>query len=241
MTDQFSRTALLIGAEGVDRLKEAHVAVFGVGGVGGYACEALARSGVGAFDLVDDDTVSLTNINRQIIALHSTVGQPKAEVMRQRILDINPEARVTVRRCFFLPENQDSFPFTTYDYVVDAVDTVAAKVALAVKCREAGVPLIASMGAGNRLDGSRFRVTDLFGTSGDPLARTMRHELRKRGIDRLTVVCSDEPPVTPRAEETDEPLPPGKRALPGSAAFAAPVAGLLLAGWVVRELCGLNG
>ena len=240
MADQFSRVALLLGQEGVARLCRAHVAVFGVGGVGGYVCEALARSGVGAFTLVDNDEVSLTNINRQIIALHSTVGRPKAEVMRERILDINPEARVTVRQCFLLPDNQDTFDFSAYDYVVDAIDTVAAKVVLAVRCREAGVPLIASMGAGNRLDGSRFRVTDLFETSGDPLARTMRHELRKLGIDHLKVVCSDEPARTPRSGETEEPLPPGKRSLPGSAAFAVPVAGLLLAGQVVRDLCGIE-
>lgn len=240
MADQFSRTALLIGTEGVERLQKARVAVFGVGGVGGYACEALGRSGVGAFDLVDNDTVSLTNINRQIIALHSTVGRPKVEVMRDRLMDINPNVQVTIHPCFFLPENQDDFHFEDYDYVIDAVDTVAAKVALAVKCREAGVPLIASMGAGNRIDGSRFRVADLFSTSGDPLARAMRHELRKRGFAHLTVVCSDEPPLTPKNEGAGEALPPGKRALPGSAAFAAPVAGLLLAGQVVRDLCGIK-
>lgn len=236
MTDQFSRTALLIGREGIDRLQAARVAVFGIGGVGGYVCEALARSGVGALDLIDHDTVSLTNINRQLIALHSTIGMPKVEVMRQRLLDINPAIRVITRQEFLLPENQDTFPFNEYDYVVDAIDTVAAKVAIAVKCQEAGVPLVASMGAGNRLDGSKYRVTDLFTTSGDPLARAMRHELRKRGIEHLNVVCSDEPALTPLTPE-DETPPPGKRALPGSAAFAVPVAGLLLAGKVVRDLC----
>lgn len=237
MADQFSRTALLIGREGIERLRKARVAVFGVGGVGGYVCEALARSGVGALDLIDHDTVSLTNINRQIIALHSTIGMPKVEAMRQRLLDICPDITVTTRQEFLLPENRDTFPFAEYSYVVDAIDTVAAKVALAEACRDAGVPLIASMGAGNRLDGSKYRITDLFSTSGDPLARTMRHELRKRGITKLTVVCSDEPALTPAAPE-DEELPPGKRSLPGSAAFAVPVAGLLLAGQVVRELSG---
>ncbi|MCM1424400.1 MAG: tRNA threonylcarbamoyladenosine dehydratase, partial [bacterium] len=225
------------------------VAVFGVGGVGGYVCEALARSGVGALDLIDKDTVALSNINRQIIATHETVGRKKTDVMRERILSINPEAQVRVYPCFFLPENADSFPFAEYDYVVDAVDTVTAKIELVMRAKEAGVPIISSMGAGNKLDPLAFRVADLYETKVCPLARVMRRELKKRNVTHLKVVYSEEEPLTPlqgAADETevrdggaaeclpDEGVP--RRQTPGSAAFVPSVAGLLIAGEVVKEL-----
>jgi len=232
MADQFARTRLLLGDAAVERLALSRVAVFGIGGVGGYVCEALARSGVGRFDLIDSDTVDITNLNRQIIATHSTVGQYKVDVMRSRILDINPAAGVNVRRCFFLPETAAEFDFADYDYVVDAVDTVAAKVALVMACREKGVPIICSMGAGNKLDGSRFRVADIYQTSVCPLARVMRQEMKKRGVERLKVVFSDEPPLNVVSGTESR---PGKRS-PGSVAFVPSVAGLLIAGEVVREL-----
>ena len=234
MPDQFSRTRRLLGDGAMAALARARVAVFGVGGVGGYVCEALARSGVGAFDLVDDDTVSLTNLNRQIIALHSTLDRPKVEVMRERMLDINPDADVRVWRRFFLPENADEFPFAEYDYVVDAVDTVAAKIALIEKARAHGVPVISAMGAGNKLDPTRFRVADVYETEVCPLARVMRRECRKRGIERLKVVYSDEPPAACAAPEGE--LPPGKRQVPASMAVAPAAAGLVLASEVIRDL-----
>ena len=233
----FSRTEKLLGKAAMEKLAKSRVAVFGIGGVGGYVCEALVRSGVGAFDLVDSDVVSISNLNRQIIALRSTLGRYKTEAMRERMLDINPEADVRVYNCFFLPENRDEFPFTDYDYVVDAVDTVSAKLALAETAMENGVPLISSMGAGNKLDGSAFRVSDIFETHTDPLARVMRRELKKRGIERLKVVWSEEPPMNPRQEDAEED-PSGKpcRTPPGSVAFAPSAAGLILAGEVVRDL-----
>ena len=248
MMNQFARTQLLLGQPAMDRLSRARVAVFGIGGVGGYVCEALARSGVGAFDLIDDDKVCLTNLNRQIIATRKTVGRYKVEVMRERILEINPDAEVTVHQCFVLPENIESFPFDAYDYVVDAVDTVSAKLALVMRGDQTGTPVISSMGAGNKLDGSRFRIADIYETSVCPLARVMRRELKKRGIRRLKVVYSDEPPIRP----LDDPsiscrahcvCPPGtqrtctqRRDIPGSTAFVPSVAGLLIAGEVVRDL-----
>ncbi len=233
--EETSRTAMLLGEESVDRLARARVAVFGVGGVGGYACEALARAGVGAIDLFDGDTVSRSNINRQIIALQSTVGRDKVEVMRERIADINPDCRVTTHKVFYLPENADAYPFEEYDYIIDAVDTVAAKVELAVRADRTGVPLISAMGAGNKLDPTRFCVTDLFSTTACPLARVMRHELRKRGIGQLKVVFSDEPVhALPIASGTED---GGKRA-PGSVSFVPSVAGLILAGEVIKGLCG---
>ena len=185
MLNQFSRTQLLLGPEAMEKLKNARVAVFGIGGVGGYVCEALVRSGVGDFDLVDDDKVCLTNLNRQIIATRKTVGKYKTDVMKERILEINPDAEVTVHKCFFLPENADTFPFEEYDYVVDAVDTVTAKIALVMKSQEAGVPIISSMGAGNKLDASAFRVADIYKTKVCPLAKVMRRELKKRGVKKL--------------------------------------------------------
>lgn len=231
----FSRTELLLGAQAMEKLAASRVAVFGVGGVGGFVCEALARSGVGALDLTDSDTVSETNLNRQIIATRETIGRPKVEVMRERVLSIHPACRVTVNQCFFLPENAGEFPFDQYDFVVDAVDTVTAKLQIILAARGAGVPVISAMGAGNKLDPSRFRVGDVFQTTGDPLARVMRRELRRRGVDRLTVVWSDEEP-TPPAGEPGEAPPQGRRALPGSFAPVPAAAGLVLAAEVIRRL-----
>lgn len=224
MSDQFIRTRLLVGDEPLERLKNAKIAVFGVGGVGGYAVEALARSGVGTLHLYDDDTVSESNLNRQIAALHSTLGQPKAQVMARRILDINPDCQVRAVELFYLPENADSVDLSAYDYVVDAIDTVSAKLELAQRCHALGVPLISCMGSGNKLDPSGFRVTDLYKTQGCPLARVMRKELRRRGVPALKVVFSPE-----------EPRPTGVRT-PGSVSFVPGAAGLVLAGAVVRAL-----
>lgn len=195
MLTQFSRTELLFGKEAMDKLAGSKVAVFGIGGVGGYVCEALVRSGVGAFDLIDDDKVCLTNLNRQIIATRSTVGKYKTDVMRDRMLDINPNVEVEVHKCFFLPENADDFPWDSYDYVVDAVDTVTAKIALVMKCKEKNIPIISSMGAGNKLDGSQFKVADIYKTKVCPLAKVMRRELKKRGVKKLKVVYSEEIPT----------------------------------------------
>ena len=197
MLNQFSRTQLLLGKEAMDKLQNSRVAVFGIGGVGGYVCEALVRSGVGEFDLVDDDKVCLTNLNRQIIATRKTVGKYKTEVMKERILEINPDAKVNIHNCFFLPENADDFPFEEYDYVVDAVDTVTAKIALVMKAKEKNVPIISSMGAGNKLDGSQFKVADIYKTKVCPLAKVMRRELKKRGVRKLKVVYSEEIPTRP--------------------------------------------
>lgn len=227
MKEQFSRTGLLLGEEGVARLARAHVAVFGIGGVGGHCAEALARSGIGKFTLVDRDTVSLSNLNRQIVALHSTVGRLKTEVMRERILDINPEAEVRSAETFFLPENADSFDFSAFDYVVDAVDTVTAKVELVLRAFRAGCPIVSCMSAGNKLDPTRFEISDIYETSADPLARVMRRELRARGIPGLKVVWSRE-----------EPLSSGGNRVPGSVAFVPSAAGLVLASAVVRDLAG---
>ena len=234
MEEAFCRTRLLLGGEAMERLAAARVAVFGIGGVGGHAVEALARSGIGQLDLIDSDKVSVSNINRQLIATHSAVGRYKVDVMEARIRDINPRAVVRVFPCFFLPENAGQFPFEAYDYVVDAVDTVTAKIELVLKAQEAGVPVISSMGAGNKLDASAFRVADLYQTSVCPLARVMRRELKKRGVEHLKVVYSQEPSLTP---ERGEEIPPeGRRAVPGSVAFVPSVAGLILAGEVVKDL-----
>ena len=229
----FSRTELLIGEEGLSRLRKARVAVFGLGGVGGYAVEALARSGVGNFLLVDHDTVSTSNLNRQIIALHSTVGQYKTKVMRERIREICPGTQVETRECFFLPEHQDLFSFETYDYVIDAVDTVSAKIALAERCGQTGTPLISAMGAGNRMDPAALRVMDLYETKGCPLARVMRRELKKRGIKELKVVCSQEEAMTPRQQICPE---GSRKVTPGSMVFVPGTMGLLLAFEVIRDL-----
>lgn len=235
METAFTRTELLLGPEAMTRLRAARVAVFGVGGVGGYVCEALVRSGVGAFELIDSDVVSLTNLNRQIIATHETLGRYKTEVMRERMLQINPACDVRVRNCFYLPETAEDFDFSQYDYIVDAVDTVTAKVSLVLRAEAACVPIISSMGAGNKLDASRFRVADIYQTTGCPLARVMRQALKKRGVKRLKVVFSDEVPQRP-AVRLDAPEGAGRRDVPGSVAFVPSVAGLILAGEVVKDL-----
>lgn len=234
MLEQFSRTELLFGKQAMEHLSECRVAIFGIGGVGGYVCEALARSGVGAFDLIDNDTVCLSNINRQIIATVKTVGRYKTEVMKERILDINPEAKVNTYQCFFLPENASDFPFEEYDYVVDAIDTVTAKIELVMQCEKMGIPIISSMGAGNKLDPTQFRVADIYKTKMDPLARVMRYELKKRDIKKLKVVYSEEEPIRP-AEEI---IVNGK-ATPGSTAFVPSVAGLTIASEVIKDLTGI--
>lgn len=250
MLNQFSRTQLLLGQTAIERLQGSRVAVFGIGGVGGYVCEALVRSGVGTFDLIDDNRVCLTNLNRQIIATRKTVGQYKADVMEARIHDINPNAQVTVHKTFFLPENAQDFPFDQYDYIVDAVDTVSAKIALVMEAQARNIPIISSMGAGNKLDATAFRVADIYETKVCPLARIMRRELRKRGVERLKVVYSQEPPIRPIEDmsiscRTHCICPPGtkhkctdRRDIPGSTAFVPSVAGLIIAGEVVRDLSG---
>lgn len=248
MLNQFSRTELLLGKEAMNKLENSRVAVFGIGGVGGYVCEALVRSGVGTFDLIDDDKVCLTNLNRQIIATRKTVGQYKTEVMRDRILDINPKADVRIHNCFYLPENASDFDFSEYDYVVDAVDTVTAKIELIMRAKEAGTPVISSMGAGNKLDASAFRVADIYKTKVCPLAKVMRRELKKRGVKKLKVVYSEEQPIRPIEDmaiscRSHCICPPGathkcteRRDIPGSVAFVPSVAGLIIAGEVIKDL-----
>lgn len=248
MENRFSRTQLLLGEQALQKLGASTVAVFGVGGVGGYVCEALARSGVGRFVIVDDDKVSLSNINRQIIATEKTIGRYKVEVMKERILDINPAAEVEARQCFYLPDNTDDFDFSSYSYVVDAVDTVSAKISIVMRAQESGVPVISSMGAGNKLDPTKFEVADIYSTKTCPLAKVMRSALRKRGVKALKVVYSPEEPVLPMTEEEirfGEYRPSSantasKRHVPGSVAFVPSVAGLIIAGEVVKDLCGLK-
>ena len=249
MLNQFSRTQLLLGQEAMDRLAASRVAVFGIGGVGGYVCEALVRSGVGAFDLIDDDKVCLTNINRQIIATRTTIGKYKVDVMKERMLDINPKADINVHKCFFLPENSDDFDFEKYDYVVDAVDTVTAKLEIIMKAKKHNVPVISAMGAGNKLDSSAFMVADIYDTKICPLARVMRRELKKRNVDSLKVVYSQEKPTRPIEDmsiscRSNCVCPPGaahkcteRRDIPGSTAFVPSVAGLIMAGEIVKDLC----
>lgn len=239
--DRFTRTRLLLGAAAVEKLADARVAVFGIGGVGGFATEALARSGVGALDLVDSDTVDITNINRQIVATASTLGKYKADIMAQRVRDINPQCTVAVHRCFYLPATADQFDFRDYDYVVDAVDTVTAKLQLIMQAKECGTPIISSMGAGNKLDPSRFQVADIYDTSVCPLAKIIRKELRKRGVDHLKVVYSQEPPrrlADPENAAGGAPnqQDPNARPVPGSAPFVPPVVGMIAASEVVKDL-----
>ena len=250
MLNQFSRTELLLGHEAMERLRQSRVAIFGIGGVGGYAAEALARSGVGTLDLIDDDKICLTNLNRQIIALRSTVGQYKVDVAAARLRDINPDIQVNPHRCFFLPETADQFDFSQYDFVIDAIDTVKGKLEIVMSAKSAGTPVISSMGAGNKLDPTAFRVADIYKTKVCPLARVMRYELKKRGVRNLKVVYSEEVPVQPIEDgaiqcRTNCICPPGtrkctvRRAIPGSTAFVPSVAGLIIAGEVVKELAGL--
>lgn len=238
MKENFERSAMLLGAEQVESFSGKRVAIFGVGGVGGYVAEALARTGIGAFDLTDHDTVSVTNINRQIIATTDTIGRKKAEVMRERILSINPEARVYVHDCFFLPENADEFSFKDYDYVVDAVDTVTAKLEIIERAKAAGVPVISAMGAGNKLDPTQFVVTDISKTSVCPLAKVMRRELKKRGIQDVKVVYSKEEVKTPLFDPEKEAgdVAETRKKAPGSVAFVPSVAGLIVASEVIKDL-----
>lgn len=262
MQNQFTRTELLLGREAMEKLQQARVAVFGVGGVGGYTVEALARSGVGTFDLIDNDTVCETNLNRQIIATWDSIGKYKVDVMKERILSINPNAVVNVHRCFFLPENANEFDFSQYSYVVDAVDTVTAKIALVMEAQAAGVPIMSSMGAGNKLNPTAFEVTDIYKTSVCPLAKVMRRELKKRGVKKLKVVFSKEEAMTPievaegsmteadavKADIAKKPECAGdfvgkstsRRATPGSTAFVPSVAGLIIASEVVKDLTGVT-
>ena len=251
MLNQFSRTQLLYGPEAMEKLAASRVAVFGIGGVGGYVVEALARSGVGALDLIDNDRVCLTNINRQIIATHKTVGQYKVDVAEERVHDINPDCTVRAYRTFFLPETQDQFDFNDYDYVVDAIDTVTGKLAIIEKAKKADVPVISSMGAGNKLKASMFEVSDIYKTSVCPLAKVMRRECKKRGIDSLKVVYSrEEPRKTPddmsRLEQNpacgpdDDGRSSGRRSIPGSVAFVPSVVGLIIAGEVINDLTGIS-
>ena len=232
MKDRFSRTEMLIGVGALDKLKHSRIAVFGIGGVGGYIAEALVRAGVGTIDIIDNDTVSESNINRQIIALSSTVGSLKTEAMEKRILDINPEARVNCINKFVLPENIDEFDFSAYDYVADAIDTVSGKLAIIEKAYAEGVPVISSMGTGNKLDPTKFEISDIYKTSVCPLARVMRYELKKRGVKKLKVLFSKEEPIKPSAVEINE---KGK-AVPGSISFVPPVAGLIIASEIIKDL-----
>ncbi len=238
MKEEFSRLAMLVGAEAVESLKDKRVAIFGIGGVGGYVCEALVRCGIGAFDLVDSDDVATSNLNRQIIATHKSVGRPKVEVMKERMLDINPDVQVNAHRCFYLPENADEFDFTKYDYVVDCVDTVTAKLEIIMRAKECGVPVISAMGAGNKLDPSRFKVADIYDTKVCPLCRVMRRELKKRNISDLKVVYSDEEPMTPIAALNTEEADPesSRRSTPGSSAFTPSACGLVIASEVFKDL-----
>lgn len=253
MLDRFSRTQLIFGKEAMDKLKGARVAVFGIGGVGGYTVEALARSGVGAIDIIDDDKVCLTNINRQIIATRKTVGKYKVDVAKERIEDINPDCKVTAFKTFYMPETADQFDFTQYDYVVDAIDTVTGKIALIENAKKAGTPIISSMGAGNKVDPTAFEVTDIYKTSVCPLAKVMRYELKRRGIRKLKVVYSKEKPI-PSVDDMDISCrqhcicPPGterkctqRRQVPGSTAFVPSVAGLIIAGEVIKDITQFKG
>lgn len=234
MPNQFTRTEMLLGSEAVHKLKQCRIAVFGIGGVGGYTVEALARSGVGTLDLIDNDTVSLTNINRQIIALHSTVGMNKTEAAKKRLLDINPNIKINTYNTFFTPENSGEFNFSQYDYIVDAIDTVSGKIELAVQADKANVPIISSMGAGNKLDPTRFEVSDIFKTSVCPLARVMRRELKKRNIRKLKVVYSKEEALSPKCESDED--SGMKRQTPASIAYIPSVVGLIIAGEVINDI-----
>jgi len=227
--NQFERTALLLGKASVERLARKRVAVFGVGGVGGFVCEGLVRAGIGAIDIVDKDTVALSNLNRQLIALHSTVGKNKVDVLEERLKDINKNLIIKKYKCFFLPETSETFDFREYDYVVDAIDTVTGKIELILKAKEAGVPIISAMGAGNKLEPAGFQVSDIYKTSVCPLARVMRRELKKRGVDKLKVVYSKEEPIKPQFEE-------GEEVVPGSVSFVPPALGLIIAGEIVKDL-----
>lgn len=242
MTDRFSRTEMLLGSDAMDKLRNARVAVFGLGGVGGYIVEALARSGVGALDIIDNDTVSITNLNRQIVAVEGTVGMPKTEAAKMRIMQINPDCKVTAYNTFYMPENSSDFDFTKYDYIADAIDTVTAKIELVMNANKCGTPIICSMGTGNKLNPAELEVADIYKTSVCPLARIMRYELKRRGIKKLKVVYSKEMPIVPtgaaaekcRAEST------GKKNVPGSTAFVPAAAGMIIASEIVKDICSVG-
>lgn len=243
MPDQFSRTKLLIGETALNKLQNSRVAIFGIGGVGGYVCEALVRAGVGSFDIIDDDKVSLSNLNRQITATYSSIGEYKVDVMKKRMLDINKAVVVNTYKCFFLPENAGEFHFEKYDYVVDAVDTVTSKLEIITRCKEKGVPVISAMGAGNKLDASSFEIADIYDTSVCPLAKVLRRELRKRDIKSLKVVYSKEEPIkrfdsgeNPNYEEGEKALHL-KRNIPASISYVPAVAGLMMAGEIIKDIC----
>lgn len=253
MLNQFSRTELLLGKEAIDRLQHARIAVFGIGGVGGYVTEALARSGTGYFDLIDNDKVCLTNINRQIIATVDTVDRYKVDVMKERILSINPEAEVNVHKCFYLPENAHEFDFSAYSYIVDAIDTVTAKIELVLQAEKAGVPIISCMGTGNKLEPTQLEIADIYETSVCPLAKVMRRELRKRNVEKLKVLYSKEEPIKPAEsveedDKTSDSCQPDdahfhvkRRAVPGSTSFVPPAAGLIIAAEIVKDITGRTG
>ena len=232
MAEEFARTELLLGADGMEKLKNARVAVFGIGGVGGHAFEALVRSGVGTIDIFDNDTVALTNLNRQIIATRETLGKSKVDAAKERALSINPNVTINAHNCFFMPETADEFDFANYDYVIDAIDTVKGKIEIIMRADKANVPVISCMGAGNKLDPTKFEVTDIYKTSVCPLARTMRYELRRRGIKKLKVVYSKEEPIKP-LESSEQTV---RRSVPGSTAFVPAVAGLIAAGEAVKDI-----
>ena len=244
MNDQFQRTRMLIGQENLDKLAAAKVLVFGVGGVGGYVCEALCRAGVGRIDIVDRDIVDVTNINRQIIATHDTVGKPKVEVCRQRMLSVNPDIKVSARQCFYLPDRADEFDFAAYDYIVDAVDNVTAKIDIICNAKAAGTPVISSMGTANKLDPTMFKIADIEKTKVCPLAKVVRKELRKRGVSGVKVLYSEEEPKKPlynptESENSDDPCissPEQKKAAPASISFVPPAAGLIIAGQVISDI-----
>ncbi len=252
MTNQFRRTEILLGSDAMKILEKSCVAIFGIGGVGSYTAEALARCGIGEFALIDDDKICLTNLNRQLIATRKTIGKQKVDIMKERILDINPHAKVTTHICFYTEENADEFDFTQYSYVVDAIDTITSKLILIERAKKAQVPVISCMGAGNKLDPTKFEVVDIYKTSMCPLARVMRHELRARGVTSLKVVYSKEPPIKPIEDEntsckTNCVCPPGtqrkcdnRRQVPGSVSFVPSVAGLIIAGEVVKDLTGIS-
>lgn len=235
----YSRTAMLLGEEAINKLQQSRVAVFGIGGVGGYVVEALVRAGIGAIDIIDNDEVCESNLNRQIIATKTTVGMAKTDAMEARILDINPECKVRKYQCFYLPETAEQFDFTQYSYVVDAIDTVTGKIQLVMQAKEAGVPIISSMGTGNKLNPTELEVTDIYKTSVCPLAKVMRRELKQRGIRKLKVVYSKEEPRTPFAEHKEEGPNPVRRATPGSVSFVPSVAGLIIASEVIKDLTGV--
>lgn len=247
MLEQFSRTQLILGQEAVEKLNNSRVIVFGIGGVGGFVVEALVRSGIGAIDIVDNDDVCLSNINRQIIATHDTVGKVKVDAMEKRILSINPQCKITKHKCFFLPETKEQFDFSQYDYIVDAVDTVTAKIALVMAAKEANVPIISSMGAGNKINPTMFEVADIYKTSVCPLAKVMRKELKKRGVEKLKVVYSKEKALTPKVEKNSSDVEKEdvnddskRRAIPGSVSFVPPVVGYIIASEIIKDITGIR-